>query len=246
MKPIIYKYIPVLFILAILSGCGGVISTVKSEYYNSIGDYQYQKKNYSKAFDNYKASAQEGGDYGYYRLYVMYMKGQGVDKNQQIASDMLNEAARLGNSMAEVILANRLIFTIKNRDVTRGLKLLKSAASKENKYAYAELYSVYWNGIGVKRDIVKAGEYYRLAKAQGLDLQKNKVLHSNNGNSMKQLVFKIQKGLKELGFYQGSIDGISGPMTRKSIVTFQRFYGYSIDSKVSQRVLDQIEKETKR
>jgi peptidoglycan hydrolase-like protein with peptidoglycan-binding domain len=51
--------------------------------------------------------------------------------------------------------------------------------------------------------------------------------------------------LKKLGFYRSKVDGISGPMTRRSIASFQKYYGYDIDSKVSKRTLEQINSELK-
>ncbi|MBE0495051.1 MAG: SEL1-like repeat protein [Campylobacterales bacterium] len=225
-----------------LSGCGNVVNTVQGTFYGQMGDHHYNNGAYRDAFEAYKTSAQAGDGSSYYRLYSMYFHGLGVPKDDAIATKMLEEAARLGYPAAEVGVANRLIFTTpKNRDMKRGLALLESAASKEHPYAYADLYTIYWNGIGVKRDVAKAGEYYRLAKANGFDVRAVKGATPPPAKiSAKELTASVQNGLKALGFYKGGVDGMSGPMTRKSIEAFQQFYGYPVNTEITPSLLKEI------
>jgi len=42
----------------------------------------------------------------------------------------------------------------------------------------------------------------------------------------------IQTALKNAGFYEGNIDGILGPMTKKAIEEFQKENGLGVDGKV--------------
>lgn len=226
-----------------LGGCSSAVSSVQSAVYSQVGDYHYNQGAYRDAFEAYKSSAQTGDGYSYYRLYGMYFNGTGIPKDNAIASRMLEEAARLGYPAAETTLANRLIFTTpKNQDIKRGLALLQSAASKEHPYAYADLYTIYWNGIGVKRDMAKAGEYYRLAQANGFDVRKVQgIAPVTTSVSPKVLTTSVQRGLKELGFYKGSVDGVSGPMTRNAIASFQKFYGLNVETSITPELVKIIE-----
>jgi len=225
-----------------LGGCSGAASNVQSAVYSQMGDYHYNRGAYRDAFEAYKSSAQTGDGYSYYKLYGMYFNGTGIPRNDAIATKMLEEAARLGYPAAQISLANRLIFTTpKNRNMSRGLALLESAASKEHPYAYADLYTIYWNGIGVKRDFAKAGEYYRLAKANGFDIKEMKGIAPSKAPSAKSLITSVQSGLKDLGFYKGAVDGISGPMTRNAISSFQKFYGLSVNTNITPELVRIIE-----
>jgi len=51
---------------------------------------------------------------------------------------------------------------------------------------------------------------------------------------------EIQRGLAELGFNPGPIDGMDGPRTRKSIAAFQKKFGYKRVGKPSEAALTQI------
>ncbi len=246
MKTLFFKKHFFLAIIVIfLTGCGGVIDAMQQSYYNQKGNSYFKDKEYVPAFNAYRDGAVEGSAYAYYKLYVMYLNGYGVQKDLVQSNKMLEEAARRNYAPAQVILANRLIFTTKrNRDMNRGLALLNSAASQEYSYAYADLYTIYWYGIGVKKDIQKAGQYYRLAQANGLKLT-NRAFAADTTNSTV-LISQIQAGLKKLGFYKGEVDGLTGPMTRRSIVQFQKFYGYTQNSQATKLTLDQIKRELSR
>jgi len=105
------------------------------------------------------------------------------------------------------------------------------------------LYKMYSKGIGVQKNMNKANQYYRLAKANGLDIKRSSSKKSYSPITKKQLIRDIQSGLKRLGFYKSTVDGISGPITRKSIANFQKSYGYSVNSIVSSQTLKQINDE---
>lgn len=47
----------------------------------------------------------------------------------------------------------------------------------------------------------------------------------------------IQQRLKELGYYQGSIDGIYGTQTRNAVIKFQKDYGLTADGIVGPKTL---------
>jgi len=232
--------IATMVIITLFTGCGNIVANVQATFYSQQGDYYYHNHDYRSAFEAYKSSAEKGDGYSYYRIFGMYLNGIGLQKNENLANKMLAEATRLKYPPAEVTTANSLIFTLKNRNTKKGLELLESAASKEYPYAYADLYTIYWNGIGVKKDTRKAGYYYRLAKANGFDPRKNANVQKRT-LATQQLIVAIQSGLKKLGFYNGVIDGISGPMTRHAISAFQRLNGFPVSANITQTLLKQIQ-----
>ncbi len=226
-----------LFILFASGLQASFFGNMKASYYVQRGDKYYYNKQYTKAFDKYKKAAKADSSYAYFQLFVMYRNGEGVRKNSHIASSMLLKSANLKYPMAEVILANRLLYA-KKRDISGAIRLLKDAAKQENPSAYVNLYYIYQYGVGVKKDIVKANGYYRLAKANGYNIGKK--VSSNTTFANKKLIANIQRGLKKLGFYKGKVDGISGPITRKSIENFQKYYGYSVNLEISTKTLKQV------
>lgn len=231
----------ILTLLLSVHSSASFFGNVKAHYYEQNGDYYYEDKNYSEALENYIDGCNNNSAFSCFQLFAMYSFGQGTPKDQYKADQMLQKSVELGYPMAEVILAKKLLF-MKNKNVSKALELLESAASKESAEAYEMLYKMYSLGYGVKKDIVKAGQYYRLAKANGIE---TKGFQSAKSATSAQLIIQIQSGLKRLGFYKSSVDGISGPMTRKSIADFQKFYGYPVDSSVSESTLKQINNELK-
>ncbi len=242
----ILKYLAAAFFITLFTGCSNsLISNMQQDFYNQYADMKYKDKDYAGAYNSYKESALKGNAYAYYKLYVMHIKGQGVAKDENMALQMLENSADLKYPAAQVILANRLIYTIKNRDVQKGIRLLKEAASKEYASAYSDLYMIYWYGIGVEKDLNEAGRYYRLAKANGIKIKIDSSVNAKIGYSAdnKALTKQIQQALKDLRFYNGKVDGETGPLTRRAIKNFQSFYGYSINTEISRTLLNQIKNE---
>ena len=105
--------------------------------------------------------------------------------------------------------------------------------------------TIYWYGIGVEKNISEAGKYYRLARANGINLKvDSNTAEFNYSSDNKALTKQIQQALRDLNFYKGKVDGESGPLTRNAIKNFQRFYGYSINTEISQKLLKQLKKST--
>ncbi len=51
---------------------------------------------------------------------------------------------------------------------------------------------------------------------------------------------EIQQALKNAGFYQGSIDGKMGPLTREALREFQRVHGLTVDGIVGKKTWAQL------
>ncbi len=222
-------FIVSIFLLFSINASASWFGDIKASHHERKGDSSFDKKNYVKAYKYYTAASKNGSGYAYFQLYAMNHNGEGRKKNATLATQMLHKATKLQYPMAEVILANRYLYK-KPRNSQEALRLLESAAKKEYVYAYVDLYRMYSKGIGVKKNINKANQYSRLAKANGYNIN-------------KELIGDIQSGLKRLGFYKNTVDGISGPLTRKSIANFQKSYGYPVNSEVSSQTLKQINDE---
>ncbi len=52
--------------------------------------------------------------------------------------------------------------------------------------------------------------------------------HSPSSIATKQELIQLQKDLKTLGYYEGTIDGVPGKMTKEAIESFQRENGLEI------------------
>ena len=53
--------------------------------------------------------------------------------------------------------------------------------------------------------------------------------------SLKPSAREVQQALKNAGFYQGNVDGRSGPMTKEAIKEFQRVHGLTDDGVVGRQ-----------
>jgi peptidoglycan hydrolase-like protein with peptidoglycan-binding domain len=51
----------------------------------------------------------------------------------------------------------------------------------------------------------------------------------------------VQAVLKELNLYQGTVDGLSGPATRKAVEAYQRTVGLPATGAIDQKLLDQLD-----
>jgi hypothetical protein len=87
-----------------------------------------------------------------------------------------------------------------------------------------------YNGPGYKKnryDTKMAKAYRRWLKALSKDQKLSGVVKDANHDSLVE----IQQKLKKLGYYKGTVDGLTGPKTRAAIRAFQRDNGLRIDGK---------------
>ena len=62
----------------------------------------------------------------------------------------------------------------------------------------------------------------------------------SSGGGIKPTTREIQQALKNAGFYQGTVDGKLGPVTRQAISEFQRVNGLNPDSVVGQQTWSKL------
>ena len=240
----LFKKILTLFVLGIIwLTSQGFMDSTRAEFYMNWADQYYYDKLYDHAIDKYKSAAKLKNGYAYFRLFAMYYKGLGTPKNETYAKKMLLKALELGDDNAQVLIAQHFLIT-KNGE-KKAIALFKKAAKKENVIAYVELAKIYHYGIGVPKDDYSAQKYVRLASVNGQKVdflrKTSKKTRSKKTSTVRIMTSKIQEGLRRLGFYSGKIDGYTGPMTKKSISTFQEVYGHKIDVKISEKVLKQVQ-----
>ncbi len=252
MRHLLYSFSFLVFIV-LFSGCASAVNVIKASYYNEKATNYYMNKQYRQAFELYKKAAENKDASAYFSLYTMYKDGLGIKRNEKMANEMLNEAARLKYPAAQTIIASRLIFTSKKyRNEDRALYLLKQAASKEYKPAYILLHNIYKYGLGsIKKDEYKANQYDRLLRAQGFEDDGSYSLKESSkssyykksaySNQQREMTFTVQRKLKKMGFYKGKVDGITGPRTRLSIKNFQKSYNLPINTNISKKLIRDIE-----
>ena len=59
--------------------------------------------------------------------------------------------------------------------------------------------------------------------------------HASSGSAAKPSTRQIQEALKNAGFYQGAVDGKSGPLTKDAVKEFQRVHGLTDDGVVGRQ-----------
>jgi len=57
----------------------------------------------------------------------------------------------------------------------------------------------------------------------------------------QETIVAVQKELKKLGYYDGSIDGIAGPETRKAISWFQSVDKLSVSGRIDDPTLKALQ-----
>lgn len=237
----------ILLVLLVSFFSMGFVGDLRAQFFNQWADELYEKGEYTEAFEKYKSASDLDDAYATTQLFWMYLNGEGVAQDIVQANRLLEKAVALGDPDAKVIMARDMLLNPKMH--TEAVYLLLDAAEQENVLAYLELALLYKHGVGVTKNIVKSQEYLRLAAAHGVNISSSGVAtpesSSSNENNIKTLIRSIQTNLKKLGFYGGSIDGITGPMTRKAISEFQSTYGYPVDTRISKKVLEQTQQAIK-
>jgi len=118
---------------------------------------------------------------------------------------------------------------------------------------------MYASGMGVEPSDREALRWFRLAKAQGVQVE-NQFLHAASIQTyMKQVdqqaarsrqtafeqqkrVREIQQLLTDLGYEPGPVDGLFGSKTRAAIQTFQGEKGLEPDGRATDSVLNALKK----
>ena len=79
--------------------------------------------------------------------------------------------------------------------------------------------------------------YYPSDNGYGSYDQDNQSVYPSRTVSTGRLVRRVQLSLARAGYYNGSIDGVSGNGTRRAIRDYERAHGLPGDGRISQRLL---------
>ncbi|MCF6172796.1 MAG: SEL1-like repeat protein [Campylobacteraceae bacterium] len=214
----------------------GFMEGIRSQFYIDWGNQLYSSKDYKGAFEKYKSASELNDGSAYYRLYFLYSKGKGTQKDSQKAMEMLEKAANLGYTDAEVLLGSKLIF---EKNPSRAIELLEKAAKKNSILALRHLSLAYFYGVGVDKNREKAQYYVNVANKIGGNISLPKI------KSKKEQLIEIQQGLKKLGLYNEKIDGVIGPKMKDAVEFFLNKQEYKYKNITLSELLKEINKTVK-
>lgn len=154
-----------------------------------------KKKDYVKAANCYRISAEQGNAYAQNRLGYMYRNGYGVAQDYAEALKWYRKAAEQGNAAAQNNLG---IMYQKGYGVTKdyieALKWYRKAVKQGNAAAQNNLGIMYRNGYGVAKDYAEALKWYRKSAEQGnADAQNNLGVMFKNGYGVPKDIEEAKK-----------------------------------------------------
>ncbi len=136
-------------------------------------------QDYKEAVRWYRKAADQGNATAQHNLGVMYSKGQGVRQDRVRAYMWYDLAAARGKSYAErdrdrvgALMSDRQIAAAQRlvrywKPNAAGVRWYHKAADQGNTEAQFNLGYMYWKGLGVRQDYVKAHMWYNLAASEG-------------------------------------------------------------------------------
>jgi len=144
-----------------------VIGLYANEFNQAVENYN--KGEYTKAFDTFYILAKEGNAKAQYNTGLLYALGQGVQKSIMHARKWYEKAAKQGNAKAQYNLGKLYHDTAPNDE--HAYQKAKYWYEKAVKGGVIEannnLASLYIDGLGVKKDEQKALELLEEAASQG-------------------------------------------------------------------------------
>lgn len=255
-----------LLTLVVISGCAGFTDSLKSGMSNTAnyfkanaaeteGDTAYQNKDYANALAAYQTAAEAGGEYGQFMLANMYLAGEGVKRNPKQYLHWMQQSADNGYPSANYLMGLAYL----SPNAVKAAQYFEVAARDEHGASMYMLGLMYAGGMGVEPSDREALRWFRLAKAQGIQVENQFLSEASIQTYMKQvkrqaaqsrqralarqkMVREIQKILTDLGYAPGPVDGLFGGKTRAAIQTFQREKGLEPDGLATDRVLDALKK----
>ncbi len=136
-------------------------------------------QDYKEAVRWYRKAADQGNAKAQHNLGVMYIRGQGVRQDHARAYMWYDLAAARGESDAErdrdrvaALMSDRQIAAAQRlvrywKPNAAGVRWYRKAADQGNVDAQFNLGYMYWKGLGVRQDYVKAHMWYNLAAFEG-------------------------------------------------------------------------------
>ena len=129
----------------------------------------YERGDYQGAIDHWQPLAEQGDKKAQYNIGMLYVRGQGVERDESKAAHWLQEAARQGDPEAQYNLG--LIYA-EGRGLTQNYVQAAywwhEAAKQGEVLAQYNLGVMYAEGRGLGQDYTQAAHWWRQAAAQGL------------------------------------------------------------------------------
>ncbi len=129
------------------------------------GRRAYEHKDYANAMRELAPLAQAGQVDAQVLLGKMYMLGQGVPKDADVALKWFRAAAEQGNAQGQFFLG--AMYLLPSKDVPQGLRWLRLSAEQGMPDAQLLLGMAYLKGSDVPQDLVEADMWLHLAATQG-------------------------------------------------------------------------------
>jgi TPR repeat protein len=223
----------------------GCVKTVKGHYYNLQADHYYYGDQKQQAFDMYHKSAENGVADAQYQVAQMLLYCDGVPGSTAEGMQWLEKAAAQGHVEAARDLGLYLLdgeFD-SQRDTGRALSLLERAGSDGDTLSMLTLGYLYLCGYGAPRNPEKAAYWYGQAADYGESIPvvwKDAVYLAGLKTppafdpklERRERIKRAQTGLKALGYYKSTIDGIVGPGTAGAVKRFQQDQKIDVTGKI--------------
>jgi TPR repeat protein len=129
------------------------------------GKRAYEQKDYVTATKELAPLAQQGNAEAELLLGRMYMSGQGVPKDRDLALKWFRAAADQGNAEGQFFLG--AMYLLPAKDISQGLKWLRLSAEQGMPDAQLLLGMAYLKGRDAPHDLVEADMWLQLAANQG-------------------------------------------------------------------------------
>ena len=250
--------------IMISSGC---VESVTRIHDRSEGDKAlYLRHDPVEAHGHYQKAARSGDAEAQHELAVMYLTGEGVNKDVAYFQKMEEMAAAQEYTPAMRTLGFLLVTGLEGiqSDPRRGMALLKAAADDDDASAHYMLGGIYSSGVhGVQRDYRMAAYHYALAEENGIhvnpELKNAASLERMGGRSLSVTTRAaarpaggkydltaletrkyVQHVLKNLGYYSMSIDGAIGKGSVQAIKAFQKDAGLKPTGRIDEQLIDSL------
>jgi len=120
--------------------------------------------NYNTALAEYKRLAEHGDAEAQASLAELYFAGRGIDQDQEAAIGWFRRAADGGHVASQVHLG---MISAQARDFEQSAKWFTKAAEAGDAEGMTNLAALYFRGLGVERNAVRALDWFAKAASQG-------------------------------------------------------------------------------
>jgi uncharacterized protein len=140
----------------------------------ALADYDagmtaYHSGNFAEALRQFRADAEAGNAPSQAALAVLYARGEGVEKDMATAAVWFGKAAAQGHAGSQHLLGRLLMSgALGKPDTAKAIEWFEKAAAQGYGLSDLALFSIYYKGNGVTKDLEKAELHARRAAESGL------------------------------------------------------------------------------